>query len=1483
MHFADDPHPHSKSSNAKSRYRTNHIRDVHPERLASDQIFALPKRIVVRNTAHTRREKAVKFLETYKGAHKFVVGGYHIACEKCGWKGSPVEDGIPTKCCKKLVRGGSLLGRLARAVKTKADGMCMWHSIAFFLGRSPFAIRDRVAATLKGASSMLWEGASLEHWAAQDTGLDWKAYVRAIRKGLLWPGVLELLVAANLFSVQIQVFEKHLQDFQQVLDISPGGEHPVWRIEWQNKSHFEPLRFVECALDAGSFALQETATSSKPNCSSSASCFVADADAAEAGAQARPMQQQMQLKILCANISSFNLHHEEFFLLANQHQVNVAIAIETRIMTNIPSVRYWSAKAGFSPPLLSSPRPMKVDGAPREGGLGIFLRAPLVPSSAVVDCPEFPCDDMLHTTVPLGKKQVLHIVALYAPRAREDLRRFVFDYAAGLGRHPIIIAGDFNATIGDNADHRLVCQALDLALATGLWVDLLAHSCVGTTHKAGSVGRRVDFLFANQEAVGFVTSSAVLEQTPFVNHFPLLAACSFPTAPPRVLQIKPTTSFKKVPSKACVGALAEADWLLADELTLKQFFHDLKHDAHELAWFHWNSLAQRFLHTCAQRVDVACPEGRAKGSMPSYIMVPLWQKVEPCPNRRLNRLAFRLRRLHLLFLCETLQSSYGELLALSQLVAADLMFFFDQVADFDAESLVHWKEVVANYQKQLAKDARKQAIEKWRDKMGSSLRDACRWVKAEMPKLTSIDDASGFMHTHPQEIVDVVFERCKLKFGMAHDFHELDHLLRFSAQVVRCSPMVVAPIGAEALRARVAAKRHSTHGLDGWSPYELGLLPLQLWQMLADLLLLVEESGQWPESLMFGYHTAMPKASKKLDICKVQCRLLFVLPVVVRAWSGIRASQVTQWMASWMPASLHGGIPGRSTATATSPIAATFAELALGKKPCCGISLDYSDCFDRISPSTGVGLLTAWGLDMQVSQALLHVYENMQRYVIVSSCAAGPFKAVDGVFQGCAFSICIINGLMATWALYVELQLGGDFVAHHRILFSVYLDDRNIVAGSVLAIEKVMRVSAPFDLLFRALLNMQKTQIYASSEEALAELLVVFPEAAVQSRAWSLGFPLPTGFSLGTDISAGKKVQSRYLTAASRARRAVCLPHDIRLKVLTVTYGPTFCYGIEYEPPCAVDASMLCQAIYQSLTGGSRPSGSRLIFWTVLYKGHVFHPIALFLRDSVRWLRAFWASDQRALFQQSWHSPARFTPMGHFQQVMTRLGWEWHDYMKIRGPMEVGDLDHVIDLLAPRAQLAHSLRQLWRFWMFRQNKPRNDMAGIELGIDYRATRRLYEVASLSPFQRGMMRSILLGALLTPGRMAFAGLLSDQEALCPLCDLLEFDTVGHRWHCPANLKLLQKFGLLDCDLLALPKCLTRCGIVPAAPAAHIRSDLWLALCFRIQSFLLEVTVLVHGSQLTQQQLALGMSRTPKNLKRKRLLAAELDGQAEELDA
>ena len=184
--------------------------------------------------------------------------------------------------------------------------------------------------------------------------------------------------------------------------------------------------------------------------------------------------------------------------------------------------------------------------------------------------------------------------------------------------------------------------------------------------------------------------------------------------------------------------------------------------------------------------------------------------------------------------------------------------------------------------------------------------------------------------------------------------------------------------------------------------------------------------------------------------------------------------------------------------------------------------------------------------------------------------------------------------------------------------------------------------------------------------------------------------------------------------------------------------------------------------------------------------------------------------------------------------------------------------------------------------MFRQNKPRNDMEGIELGINSQATRKLYELPGLSPLQRGMLRSILLGALLTPGRMVFAGLLSDQEALCPFCGVLEFDTVGHRWHCLANAQLLKKFKLDAVDLQLLPKCLTRCGIVPASAPPHVRGDLWLDLCFRIQGFLLEVTVLVHGSQLTQQQLALGMSRTPKNLKRKRLLAAGFDGQADELE-
>jgi hypothetical protein len=340
-----------------------------------------------------------------------------------------------------------------------------------------------------------------------------------------------------------------------------------------------------------------------------------------------------------------------------------------------------------------------------------------------------------------------------------------------------------------------------------------------------------------------------------------------------------------------------------------------------------------------------------------------------------------------------------------------------------------------------------------------------------------------------------------------------------------------------------------------------------------------------------------------------------------------------------------------------------------------------------------------------------------------------------------------------------------------------------------------------------------KTQVYASSEEDLGALKGHFPTAAVQRHAWSLGFPLPTGFGIDDDNAAANKLLNRYTSAAQCARRAACLPHGLRYKVLLAIFGSKYAHGIEYEPPKRDQEKQLCQTFYNSMTVGSRPNGSRLVFWTVLYKGHRFHPLAVYLESAARYLRNFWGGPDRHVFEDCWQNPPPETPLHHFRSTLHRMGWRWTAPMEIRGPYPADAHDRVVSLTGDPECISHDLRQLWRYYLFRTARPRNDMAGIEHGIDRELTCGLYHTGKLTAYEEGMLRTLLLGALWTAGRMHFAGLLEEDEARCPHCPTLDLDTIGHRWVCPRGAHARQRLRLSEIDVNSLPKCLTRCGVVP----------------------------------------------------------------------
>ena len=124
-------------------------------------------------------------------------------------------------------------------------------------------------------------------------------------------------------------------------------------------------------------------------------------------------------------------------------------------------------------------------------------------------------------------------------------------------------------------------------------------------------------------------------------------------------------------------------------------------------------------------------------------------------------------------------------------------------------------------------------------------------------------------------------------------------------------------------------------------------------------------------------------------------------------------------------------------------------------------------------------------------------------------------------------------------------------------------------------------------------------------------------------------------------------------------------------------------------------------------------------------------------------------------FFKAWYATQRGRrvcgPVGKARKVLKTLGWQWLE------PWTVETCDGLrlqLRSVEPK-QWAHEVREGLRLAMWRSAATRReDMDGVGgNGIDRVATTKLLQSARTSPAQKGMLRSILTGAVWTGHRQA----------------------------------------------------------------------------------------------------------------------------------
>jgi hypothetical protein len=147
---------------------------------------------------------------------------------------------------------------------------------------------------------------------------------------------------------------------------------------------------------------------------------------------------------------------------------------------------------------------------------------------------------------------------------------------------------------------------------------------------------------------------------------------------------------------------------------------------------------------------------------------------------------------------------------------------------------------------------------------------------------------------------------------------------------------------------------------------------------LASLLNLIEETGEWPTSLVTGYTTMLPKPDGPAVPGPMDMRPISVLPHIYRLYSKTRFRDSISWQAHWIHDRAFGGVPKRSAETLASQVALAVEAAHSQSKLAGGISYDFAKSFDVIPVNVMLDTLQARGASKFNERSVQTVEQNVQ-------------------------------------------------------------------------------------------------------------------------------------------------------------------------------------------------------------------------------------------------------------------------------------------------------------------------------------------------------------------------------------------------------------------------------------------------------------------------------------------------------------------------
>ena len=175
--------------------------------------------------------------------------------------------------------------------------------------------------------------------------------------------------------------------------------------------------------------------------------------------------------------------------------------------------------------------------------------------------------------------------------------------------------------------------------------------------------------------------------------------------------------------------------------------------------------------------------------------------------------------------------------------------------------------------------------------------------------------------------------------------------------------------------------------VDGRSAKDLKSMHTLIWDLLAELLQVVEDKGRWPARLAEGAEA-------------VRLRPLSVLSTCCRLWAGLRLGDAMKWQELQIHSEVYGFRTNMS-ATDAAALLQTLVELARTTgKTVAGFILDYKKCFDFFPQRIALRLAKEFGMHSGVLRAAEVMYAPLRRAVDFSGCLSAWLRPPTAYCRG---------------------------------------------------------------------------------------------------------------------------------------------------------------------------------------------------------------------------------------------------------------------------------------------------------------------------------------------------------------------------------------------------------------------------------------------------------------------------------------------------